>query len=145
MRFVLAGLVLASAGCAAASARPTWAEPVTDGIRMGAHGDRVFHFNRDWQVGNCSIRGGSHVTLKHGGRVVTMLALSNPHRDSRLRYGITFLAADGSPLGHLPYPGGGLYVADLEARYPNVMRAWTGNLPPEVFEQVARVLLHASC
>ncbi|HEX8693809.1 MAG TPA: hypothetical protein VF746_15410 [Longimicrobium sp.] len=143
MRFVLAVLVLASAGCATTAWE--WVEPVAVEMAPGVKNDRLFIPRWDWKGENCSMSGGSHVTLKRGGRVVTMLTLSNPHRDARLRYGVTFLAADGSPLGHLPYPGGGVYVAKLRARYPNVILASDVAVSPEVFERAARVLLHVSC
>lgn len=97
--------MIGSFGCGAIAGRKvTWLKTELIPPQPGTHA-RIFWFNRQWDVGVCSLHPGSHVTLTRGGDVVllmTGMGLSTTANGAQWRYGITMLAADGTTLAHFP-------------------------------------------
>jgi hypothetical protein len=147
-RLILLVLVIASAGCGAAAGRQvTWLETERIPTDPDVHA-RIFWFNRQWDVGVCSLGPGSHVTLTRGGDVVsfsTGLGLSTTANGAQWRYGITMLAADGTTLAHFPSDrDASVFVASIPA-HARIISGTNMRIPPLVCDRVARVLVHATC
>ncbi len=147
-RFILLVLVIGTFGCGATAGRKvTWLETELIPARPEVYA-RFFLFNRQWDVGVCSLHPGSHVTLTRGGDVtafMTGLSLSTTANGAQWQYGITMLAADGTTLAHFPSDrNASVFVENIP---PHVKGGGGTNMhiPPLVYDRVARVLVHATC
>jgi hypothetical protein len=144
-RLILLVLVLVAAGCGPGRPPVTWLEPVTHppDPRMGA---RAFWFNRRWEVGDCSLDGGSHVTLTWGNVAMVGLKLTTTRPGAEFRYGITMLAADGTTLAHYPFANNnGTYVEKNIPVGSWHIRGTNVRITRDIYDRVDRVLIHASC
>ncbi|HEX8361046.1 MAG TPA: hypothetical protein VF613_13105, partial [Longimicrobium sp.] len=146
---ILLVLMIGSAGCGATSGRKvTWlkTEPILP-TEPDVHA-RIFWFDRQWDVGVCSLGPGSHVTLTRGGDVrslATGLGLSTTANGAEWRYGITMLAADGTTLAHFPSDRNArVFVANIPA-HSKIISGTNMRISPRVYDRVARVLVHATC
>jgi hypothetical protein len=147
-RSILLVLVIASAGCGATTGRPvTWREAERIPTEHPVHA-KMFWFNRQWEVGECSLGPGSHVTLTRGGdrtSLSTGLGLSTTANGAQWRYGVTMLAADGTTLAHFPSDRDPMvFVANIPAN-TEIISGTNMRIPPLVYDRVARVLVHAAC
>ena len=145
-RWILLVLVPVLAGCAYRGPPVTWVETVYDPPPRTVYG-KIFFVNRDWDVGDCVLRGGSHVTLsKPAGSANVGLGLSTRSGQAgRWRYGITFLAADGTMLAHYPHPDGRVYLQHIPAGVRDFIGGTGFRIPDDVYDRVTRVLIHARC
>lgn len=138
-------LVLALAGCAYSPPPVTWLHTTHDPPPPNVHG-KSFLVEGRWEVGDCVVRPGSHVTIRRRGSASVGLGLSTlSGRAARLRYGITFLAADGTTLAHYPYPDGRVYLQRIPDRARDFIGGTSFPLSADVYERVARVLIHTRC
>lgn len=134
------------AGCAYSGPPVTWVETVYDPPPYTVYG-KTFYINRQWDVGDCILGPGSHVTLSTGRPSANVgLGLSTRSGQAgRWRYGITFLAADGTTLAHYPHSDGRVFLQ----RIPAGARAFIGGtsfyITSDVYDRVTRVLIHARC
>ena len=145
-RLLRLALVPALAGCAYRAPPVTWVETVYDPPPQTVYG-KIFFVDRQWEVGDCTLRPGSHVTLSKSGSANVGLGLSTRSgRAGRWRYGITFLAADGTVLAHYPYPDGGRVFLQRIPANPRDFIGGTGfPIPADVYDRVTRILIHARC
>lgn len=148
-RWILLVLLPALASCHATAGRQvTWLETELIVSEPTVHA-RIFWFNRDWNVGECTLGAGSHVTLRRGGLnpdFTTGLGLSTTAGDgARLQYGITMLAADGTVLAHFPFDRDGReYVSSIPANV-HIITGPSARISRDVYDRAARVLVHARC
>ncbi|HYH80531.1 MAG TPA: hypothetical protein VEX86_12065 [Longimicrobium sp.] len=143
-RVILLMLVLV-AGCGPGRPPATWLVPVTDPPNPRV-GGRAFWFNRRWEVGDCSLQGGSHVTLTWSNVGMVGLSLTTTRPGAEFHYGITMLAADGTTLAHYPFTNNdrmyvekNIPVGRWHTRGTNV------RITRDIYDRVDRVLIHASC
>jgi hypothetical protein len=145
IRSVLPVLVLALAGCAYSGPPVTWVETAPQPLRPDVYA-KMFFVDRQWDVGDCTLRPGSHVTLSRAGSANVGLGLSTRSgRAARWRYGITFLAADGTTLAHYPYPDGRVFLLHVPAGARDFGGGTGFPITADVYERVTRVLIHARC
>lgn len=64
---------------------------------------------------------------------------------ARWRYGITFLAADGTTLAHYPYPDGRVFLQHIPAGTRDYIGGTGFRTSADVYARVTRGLIHARC
>ncbi len=144
-RSMLLALVLVLAGCAYSGPPVTWVETVYDPPPRTVYA-KSFYTNREWDVGDCRLGPGSHVTLDTYGRANVGLGLSTLSGGAaRWRYGFTFLAADGTTLAHYPYADGRVFLQHIPAGARDYIGGTGFRISADVYERVTRVLIHARC
>ncbi len=144
-RSILLVLMLALAGCAYSGPPVTWLETAYEAPAAGV-GAKIFFFNRQWEVGDCILRPGSHVTLSRYGSGNVGLGLSTRSmQGARWRYGIALLAADGTTLAHVPRPDGRVYLQHIPAGAADFIGGTGFSVDDDVYDRVTRVLVHARC
>jgi hypothetical protein len=144
-RVILLGLILVLAGCAYSGPPVTRVETAYDPPPPSVHG-KSFLVDRQWNVGDCILYPGSHATLDAWGRVNVGLGLSTLSGGSaRLRFGLTFLDADGTTLAHDPYPDGRVFLQHIPAGTRDYVGGTGFRISADVYARVTRVLIHARC
>jgi hypothetical protein len=146
IRSILLVLLPLLAGCAYTGPPVTWVETVYEPPPRTVYG-KIFFIDRQWNVGDCILGPGSHVTLSKGRPSANVgLGLSTRSgQAARWRYGITFLAADGTMLAHYPHPDGRVFLQRIHARARDFIGGTSFYITDDVYERVTRVLIHARC